>query len=254
MADPVVPVDSGRRRWLLATGAVALGAPFAAKAGGFVYTPTEITQAFQREVARRLNVRQDDAALYGAMVEMQLAADHQSLLEPQYLLVIDSNPNVQVALLFWRLLPGVYQLLGAAPVSTGGPVRPDYFETPQGLFAQSDELQSAGSCERAPVPICRREGGRVFDFGWQRARRASRRGLPMPMRLQARAADHRGERQLGTACSNGCVLMPASLLDFIDRYGLLDGDAPHPLPLRVPYRGRYMLVVDSEREDRPDWL
>ena len=40
------------------------------------------------------------------------------LAAPQYLLLVDSNPNVQVALLFWVMLRLV--LVGASPVSTGG--------------------------------------------------------------------------------------------------------------------------------------
>jgi len=129
-------------------------------------------------------------------------------------------------------------VLGASPVSTGGPVRADCFETPQGTF------ELVGTRGRGSARVC--------DFGWQRARNAS--GGPLsPMHLLARAANEESQRRLGNAHSDGAVLLSPCLMSFLDRYGLLDGDTgPGHRPV-VPGRGRAMVVVDSEREDRPAW-
>lgn len=250
---------SGRieRRRLLLAAAAGCCAPFAARSAA-IYTPYEIAQEFERRVTRRLRLPEHEMRIYRGMAELQVISGNHELLEPQYLLLVDSNPHVQAALLMWRLAPGVYDLLGASPVSTGGAVQPHYFETPRGIFERSDGESHApmGHCGSATPPICRREGARVLDFGWQRARNATGRGRLMPMRLQARAANPQAERRLGAACSDGCILLPASLMHFLDDLGLLDAGQAHETPRQVatlPHRGRYLLVVDTEREERPSW-
>lgn len=252
-------VPSGRlgRRRLLLAAAAGCCTSFAARSAA-IYTPHEIAEQFEQRVARRLQLPASEGRLYASMTELQVMSDRHGLLEPQYLLLVDGNPHVQAAFLMWRLGPGAYDLLGASPVSTGGPVRPDYLETPQGVFERADgELHaSMGPCDLAQPRICRREGARVLDFGWQRARNASGRGRLMPMRLQARAANPLAERRLGTACTDGCILLPASLMHLLDELGLLDAGLQYEAPARtatLPYRGRYLVVVDSGREERPAW-
>jgi hypothetical protein len=252
-------VPSGRlgRRRLLLAAAAGCCTSFAARSAA-IYTPHEIAEQFQQRVARRLQLPANEARIYASMAELQVMSDRQGLLEPQYLLLVDNNPHVQAAFLMWRLAPGAYDLLGVSPVSTGGPVQPDYFETPQGVFERADgELHaSMGPCDLAKPPICRRDGARVLDFGWQRARNASGRGRLMPMRLQARAANPRAERRLGTACTDGCILLPASLMHLLDELGLLDAGLLHETHgqiAQLPYRGRYLVVVDSGRDERPPW-
>jgi hypothetical protein len=257
MAAFVSPGRIERRRLLLGAAAAAVGccAPLAARSAA-IYTPHEIGEEFERRVTQRLRLPASEARLYSAMAELQVMSGEHKMLEPQYLLLVDRSPDVQAALLMWRLAPGAYDLLGACPVSTGGAVRPNYFETPQGVFARADEdsLAASGPCDLASPPICRRDNARVLDFGWQRARVASGRGRLLRMRLQARAADARGERRLGTACSDGCILLPASLMHFLDEFGLLDAARGTPPPVTpLPHRGRYLLVVDSERGERPPW-
>jgi hypothetical protein len=239
------------RRRFLAAAAAACALP-AAQATP-IYTPHDMAQLYAQRVTRRLAVPENELALYGGMTEMLLMAEQRRLIEPQYLLVVDNNPQVQAALLFWRLWAGSYRFIGASPVSTGGPVRPDHFETPQGVFAQAPgtDVMGGPGCEATRPAMCRRDGPRVYDFGWQRARSATGRGRLMSMRLQALAAEPRAERKLGLAISNGCVLLPASLVAFLDEYGLLDG--PRDDGMQLPYRGRYMMVLDSERLDRPEW-
>ncbi len=226
-----------RRRLLLAAAASCVQLPARSAA---IFTPHEIAEQFEQRVTRRLQVPNFEIRLYGHMVELQVMADRHELLAPQYLLVVDANPHVQAAMLLWRLAPGAYDLLGASPVSTGAPARPHHFETPQGVFER---------VEGKAMP-------QVLDFGWQRARHMGGGGRVMPMRLQARAADPQAERRLGTARSDGCILLPASLGHFLDELGLLDAGLRQDLLRQaapLPFRGRYLVVVDSERDERPPW-
>ena len=229
----------GRRSLLLAAAAFA-ASPLAARAAA-IYTPHEVAEAFRTRVQQRLAVPPSEAAVYAWLAELQLLDAGRPLWEPQYLLVVDRDPHVQAALLYWRLSGRSWELLGAAPASTGGPTGPGHLETPLGAFEQQ-------------VRASQREaaGTRVFDFGWQRTRAATGQGPLLPARLQARAATGPHRLTLGRNCSNGCVLLPSALTRLIDELGLLDGEArqgEQPLP----YAGRLMLVLDSQRGERPEW-
>jgi hypothetical protein len=234
-----------RRRLLLGAAATCLPFPLLAAS---VYTPHELREQYAREVLARLHPPADEARLYGGIAELELFNVGQELLEPQYLMVIDVNPNVQAALLFWRLLPGSYELVGASPVSTliaGGESL-----LPQGLFEQARASADA-PCEGLS---CGRGAQRVYDFDWRQ--RGDGFGLPVRahMHLQVRAADRQAERRLGAPCSDGCILAPSSLIAFLDDYGVLDDGVSGRVQRHVlPCRGRHLMLVDSERDDRPGW-
>ena len=98
--------------------------------------------------------------LYGFMAESQLIAFQQALTQPQYVLVVDANPHVQAAFLFWRLLPGRYELVGASPASTGKkratcaiPGFPG--EAITSVTARSRDSFQAMACSRPPEPMTR---------------------------------------------------------------------------------------------------
>ena len=75
--------------------------------------------------------------------------------------------------------------------------------------------------------------------------------------------DARTTRQ--AAVAEGCVRIPATLNDLIDRLGVLDEDYERtvtngsrlcvPRKDRTPIEspGRYLVVVDSNRGERPAW-
>lgn len=252
------PAGTLSRRRLLIAGCSA-AVPFTAHGIG-VYTPHELAQSYASRVPQSLRLPGGETRLYAGMAELQLMLHPQALDAPQYVLVVDRCPNVQAAFLFWRLVAGSYQLIGASPASTGCQASSDHFETPQGVFehVDVDGRPVAAGCESASPPSCRRDGHRVYDFGVQRARLASGTGRPRDMRLQMRAADRAAERYLGVPGSDGCILLPASLIDFVDDFGLLDGPGEGRAPRRpprhvLPFRGRHLLVVDSERDERPSW-
>lgn len=229
----------GRRSFLLGA-AIAAASPLAARAAT-IYTPHEVAEAFRTGVQQRLAVPPSEAAVYAWLAELQLLDAGRPLWAPQYLLVVDRDPHVQAALLYWRLSGRSWDLLGAAPASTGGPTGPGHLETPLGAFEQQARAAQGGAA-----------GPRVFDFGWHRTRSATGQGPLVPAWLQARGAAGADRLTLGRNCSNGCVLLPAGLTRLIDELGLLDGGAGRggrPLP----YAGRLMVVVDSQRDQRPDW-
>jgi hypothetical protein len=235
MVTSLAAATCARRRLLLAAAALSL--PLSSLAG-VVFTPRELKDQYARDVRQRLHVPADEVRLYGSIAEAKLCNLGHEVLEPQYLLVIDRNPCVQAGFLFWRLLPGSYDLIGASPVSAGA-LRLDRVRDAQALFAQVNGATGRG----------RR---RVFDFGWQGGE-----GLAPPdahCRLQVRAAGGGAERRLGAPCPDSCILLPASLIGFLDEYGVLDeGAGGRTQRHLLPYRGHHLLIVDSERDERPAW-
>jgi len=110
------------------------------------------------------------------------------------------------------------------------------------------------------------KGMRVYDFGWVSAERGWGRPGQSAMRLQMHATDpDLLEPQLGLTHSKGCIRISATLDVFIDRYGILDADyeraraeAKRVWVLRAdrvqtPWSGRYLVIVTSDRRQRPDW-
>jgi len=237
------PSSTGiRRRSLLLSATAAALAPAGVLADG-VCTPRDLSRRYTALVDRQLRVPSNEALIYGGLAENEVAAFREPLTGPQYMLVVDSCPAVQAAFLFWRLLPGRYELIGASPASTGNPEQAGCVQTPQGVFAQ------------AQVEYGRRLTSRIYDFGRQRTRRGTRGGFA-DLRLQARAATGRTGALLGQVQSDGCVLLPPGLVAFLDQFGVLDHGRQQgktPAGESLPFAGRYLVVVDSERDERPEW-
>ena len=239
------PARLSRRGLLLGAAAACLPLPVPAAA---IYTPHELRQAYRREVRRRLEVPRDEVRLYGSVAELQLFSTRQELVAPQYLLMVDCNPHVQAALLFWRLLAGSYELVGASPVSTGEAADPP--RAVRGLFEAAGFAGGESACAQSPSRLCRSGDLRVYDFGWPRNHGRARAG---DLRVQVRGADGAAAQRLGSPCAEDCILLPASLVAFLDEYGVLDEGSGRPQRHVLPFRGRHLLVVDSEREERPEW-
>jgi hypothetical protein len=102
--------------------------------------------------------------------------------------------------------------------------------------------------------------------GWVTTPRGWGDRHPSQMRLQMHATDPDAlEPRLGTACSKGCIRIPAEANVFLDRLGILDADYERALAegrsvwqLRsdrtpTPWSGRYLVVVESARPERPFW-
>jgi hypothetical protein len=218
-------------------------------------------------VDRRLEVPAAEMRRYGELAEAALAKAGVTLSQPQHIAVVDRHPYVQALFLFWRSGQGEWVGVGASPVSTGMSGSFDHFETPLGVFGHStanpdfrESTRNANGIRGHGVDM------RVFDFGWQRVPKGWGGGQAIEMRLQMRAADPGVlEQRLGSAQSKGCIRIPASLDRLLDHHGVLDADYErlaregHDLGVlrddREPVAdaGRYLVVIESVRDDRPDW-
>jgi hypothetical protein len=237
---------------------------------GWAFDPVVDMSALYRDrVDMRLEVPAADAYRYEQLVQAALVRAGVSLGEPQYLAVVDRDPNVQAFLLFWRSALGELQWVGASPVSTGRPGEFEHFETPLGVFdhtTANPDFRSEGTRNSLGIRGYGTKGMRIFDFGWQRSRKGWGDHAMSEMRLQVHATDpDLLERRLGSVQSKGCIRIPASLNQLLDYYGVLDAEYEQTVrdgrPLwvldaqrkPVAYPGRYLIVVESGRTDRPEW-
>lgn len=228
-----------------------------------------LRERYQAEVDRRLELPAEAQARYALSLRAALDQAGYADLRAQYLLLVDRDPEVQAAMLWWLSELGEPALIGAAPVSTGKPGEYEHFLTPTGVFVHSPanfDHRSEGTENKLGILGYGEQGLRVYDFGWQLAQRGWGAGGSSLMRLVLHATDPRYlEPRLGTAQSKGCVRIPATLNRFLDHYGLLDADyeprAEEPKPrwlLRpdrepTPWPGRLLVVIDSGLPERPAW-
>ena len=248
--------------------AAALLAACCASAGAFDPV-TDMAVLYSSQVDRTLTVASADARLYVRLAEEALAGAGITPAAAQYLVVVDRDPNIQALFLLFRPAEGLAQLVGASPVSSGRPGSFDHFETPLGVFEHTlvnPDFRAEGTPNSQGIRGYGARGMRVYDFGWQQVPRGWGKGGVSAMRLQMHATDpDLLERRLGSAQSKGCIRIPASLNRLMDYYGLLDADYEQALrdgrtvwvldPRRepVPFPGRYLIVVESGRQGRPDW-
>jgi hypothetical protein len=229
---------------------------------------TSLAPAFQREVDMRLDLPPEEQTYYAQLLKDALTDAGVALAASQYLLLLDRNPHVQAILLYW-FDPGQLHFIGASPVSTGNPGGFDHFVTPQGVFAHTLEnldYRAEGTPNKLGVRGFGAKGMRVFDFGWAQGERGWGRGGTSQMRLLMHATDPELlEHHLCEPKSKGCIRIPSTLDSFIDRYGLLDADYEQaqakgkkfwvirPERTPTPWSGRYLVIVDSGRLERPTW-
>jgi hypothetical protein len=224
---------------------------------------------FANMVDKRLSLPDAEQHRYAQLIVDALAQAHTTIQRDQYLVMVDRSPLVQTALLYWAPVEGMPLFIGASPTSTGRPGRFDYFETPLGVFEHTiDNLdfRAEGTKNENGIRGYGAKGMRVYDFGWQRANKGWGDRSPSIMRLQMHATDPDFlEMRLGNTQSKGCIRIPASLNRLIDLYGLLDQDYEqsllegnnmwmlHPNRQATPWSGRYLVVVDTMRTERPTW-
>lgn len=259
---------------LLALGLLAACAHVAAQAPlrqahGLRPLDGDLATDFACEVDMRLDVPEGEQADYAEHLKTAFAAAGLTDLAPQHVLLVDRSPKVQAALLY-RLTPGGdWRFTGATPVSTGLPGQFEHFATPLGVFAHcldNLDFRAEGTRNESGIRGYGREGMRVFDFGWVAAPKGWGNANMSVMRLQVHATDpDLLEPYLGRARSKGCIRIPASLDDFLDRRGVLDADYEAAVAngqsfwvLRhdretTRWPGRYLVAIDTERAQRPAW-
>lgn len=254
-------------RWLNA--AVLLLAALTPKPALALESALALTAVYAATVDRRLELPVVETQRYVDLIQHTLSQAGLTELPDQYLVVVDRSPHVQAVFLFWKSIKEELALIGASPVSTGRPGRFDYFETPLGIFEHTiDNLdyRAEGTKNSQGIRGYGVSGMRVFDFGWQSARQGWGERRMATMRLQMHATDPDVlEPLLGNARSKGCIRIPATLNRLIDKFGILDADYEEAMragqlfwmldPQRqaTPWSGRYLIVVDTQRSERPLW-
>ena len=232
-------------------------------------TAAELASLYQARVDRLLQPPAPEVRHYAVLAERALLQAGSVLDRAQYVVLVDRSPRVQALLLFWRAAEGQWTLVGASPVSTGRPGSFDHFETPLGVFDHNPanpDFRAEGTFNENNIRGYGVEGMRVFDFGWQRVPKGWGDRAVIDMRLQMHATDPDAlEPRLGTAQSKGCLRIPATLDVLLDHYGVLDEEYDRLLREgqrfwvlqadREPVEdaGRYLVIVDTGRTERPEW-
>ena len=269
---------SARHRIVLAAACLAAllgGVPAAAfdEAGdapaAALAVATSMRAAFDAEVRPRVELPEDEFAARTALLETALDQHGVAWPDPEFVVLVDRSPNVQVAMLLLGAPHAGWHLVGAAPVSTGQPGRFEHFLTPLGVFEHTlanPDFRAEGTKNALGIRGYGSKGARVYDFGWVAAPKTWGDHAMSVMRLQMHATDPDIlEPRLGTAQSKGCIRIPATLNAFIDRHAILDADYDEALASgerfwvlredreRPAIQGRYLVVVDSMRNERPLW-
>jgi hypothetical protein len=242
---------------------------WSASAHALFASGTDLAPVFARRVTPALAVPFDEQLAYAQRLNAAFVSAGINLNRAQYALLVDRDPRVQAALLYWRDTDGSWFLIGATPASTGRRGGFEHFLTPLGVFEHSlanPDFRAEGTCNALGIRGYGVKGMRVFDFGWALSERTWGRGGTSPMRLQVHATDPQWlEPRLGQPASKGCIRIPAALNHLLDHYGLLDANYDAALergaklwvlpPDRepTPWPGRYLVVVESGRNTRPAW-
>jgi hypothetical protein len=225
---------------------------------------------FAQNVTRKLKVPASEQSAYADRLQAALGANTLGDLSGEYVALVDRNPNVQALFIYFRATPAdTWQMIGAAPVSTGRPGEYDHFITPLGVFEHTPanmDFRSEGTLNENHIRGYGKRDMRIFDLGWAQGERGWGKGGMSQMRFQMHATDpDRLEPLLGIRHSKGCVRIPASLNTFLDHYGILDAEYAALVESGkslwvlksdrqiTPWAGRYIVVVDSQRKRRPAW-
>jgi hypothetical protein len=247
----------------LAVAGMAAGAAFAQQ------WSSDLARQFACEVDRRIEVPAAEQAAYARRLRAALEAAGLADLKPQHFLLVDRSPMVQAGFIYGLTPEGDTPLVGAFPVATGEPGTFEHFATPLGVFEHSlanPDFRAEGTPNENGILGYGREGTRVFDFGWVPAPKGWGNRAESEMRLQVHATDPEFlEPLLGRVRSKGCIRVPATVDEFMDRHGILDADYEDEARsgrsnwvLRADRKttrwpGRYLVVIDSGSLKRPAW-
>lgn len=231
--------------------------------------PAALARVFAADVQPRLEVPAEEQATYSRALRQQLERTGVHIERPQWLVLVDRSARVQVAMVWWVDATGAAGLVGATPASTGRPSGFEHFATPLGVFAHTldnPDFRAEGTVNALGIRGYGERGMRVYDFGWVVAERGWAPGS-QAMRLQMHATDPMHlEPRLGTRASKGCIRVPARLNTLLDRWGVLDADYDaagaatgrwhwvlRPDRIPTPWAGRWLVVVETDRAQRPIW-
>lgn len=227
------------------------------------------SKQFSASVTPTLSIPDGISDEYVSLLEDALQIANESIINPQFVILVDRNPNVQVVFLYLGVPKEGWTLIGATPTSTGLPGKYEHFLTPLGVFEHSlnnPDFRAEGTKNELGFRGYGAKGMRVYDFGWIPAQRTWGKKNMGVLRLQMHATDPElAEHLLGTPRSEGCIRIPASLNYFIDHYGVIDSPYEEALVQGAhfwvlsknressPFSGRYLVVIDSGLDAKPSW-
>lgn len=243
---------------------------FAGQAQGFNTSSSQSLAAeFSRQVSPRLLPPKNVQISYAQGLQNALELAGIKVATPQYVVLVDRNPYVQAVFLYFGSTQAGWIFIGASPASTGLPGEFDHFLTPLGVFEHSLanlDFRAEGTKNEFGFRGYGEKGMRVYDFGWVKLEQGWGKRRMSEMRLQMHTTDPQlAEPLLGIPRSKGCIRIPATLNDFIDRYGLLDADYVLAQEQgrrfwvmrqdRTPVKdaGRYLIVIHSVGFTRAPW-
>lgn len=247
---------------------LALAAPAHADDGGvavpFVPPPPALAPPMAEVAAARLQaalhhevhdlVRLAPAAeqRFIRLAQAMLAEHQKTIDRAQIIVVVDRAPHVQELALILAQPQAPWSVLGASHVSTGQPNRHGYYITPTGVFVHDASIldyRALGTYNENHVRGLGVKGMRVWDFGWQMARKGWQgNGDSGEIRLLMHATDPTYlARRIGRPASEGCVRIPADMNRFLDRHGILDVDYERTASFDVAYRA----ILPANREPTP---
>lgn len=221
--------------------------------------------ALHQEVHGLLRMTRARQSQWVNMVRQTLSEQHRQIRRAQLLVAVDRNPHVQALTLIVAQPSGPWIVLGGTHVSTGEPNRKGYYITPTGVFVHSDAIldyRAQGTFNKNHIRGLGLKGMRVWDFGWQWARKGwLTTGETGQIRLLMHSTDPTYLAQrIGRPASEGCIRVPADMNKFMDRHGVLDVDyeqaAIDSIAFRAilprdakptPLAGDMLVVVDSSK-------
>ena len=204
--------------------------------------------------------RHDDEWI--SLAKAQLAHSEQTIDRPQLIVVVDRAPRVQALRIVLARPDGRWEVIGGSRVSTGQTGRFDHYITPVGVFPHTDAIldyRAEGTYNENHIRGLGVKGMRVWDFGWQTAKKGWLADQSGPMRLMMHATDPANlAHRIGMRASSGCVRIPEAMNVFLDRHGVLDYDYERAARDDIRYRallrrdrvptplaGDLMIVIDS---------
>jgi lipoprotein-anchoring transpeptidase ErfK/SrfK len=182
-----------------------------------------------------------------ALTESNTVLDH-----PQLVVVVDRNPRVQQLMVIVASPSDPWRVVGGGAISTGQAGRFDHYVTPTGVFHVTDAIlgyRAEGTLNENGIRGLGAKGMRVWDFGWQVAKKGwvEVAGKPdsTPIRFMLHATDpDKLEQRLGRPASQGCIRMPATLNRFLDLHGVIDSEYERVAVTDIRFRA--LLLPDRE--------
>lgn len=228
-----------------------------------------LSHRFSALVTSAISIPKSVSDEYAFLLEFALQNFADPISNPQFVILVDRNPNVQMVFVYIGAPKQGWSLIGATPTSTGLPGKYEHFLTPLGVFDHSLknlDFRAEGTKNQLGFRGYGEKGMRVYDFGWIPAQRTWGKKTMGELRLQMHATDPElAEKLLGSPRSEGCIRIPASLNYFIDHYGVLDSHYEEALQRgarfwvlskdreSTPFSGRYLVVIDSGLDAKPAW-